>query len=302
MNQVVPGTKAIMAKGSKSFNFAARIFPAHTRNSARNLYAWCRHCDDLVDNAGSSEEKFRNLSELEQQTRAVLAGEAVPHIAFQAFAQACAAHKIPSEYPLDLLEGMRLDAEGTRYASLQDLEKYCYHVAGTVGLMMCHIMGVRGPEALTHAVDLGVGMQLTNIARDVREDFAAGRIYLPTDWLKEAGIPVGELMHPIHREKLKTVVHRLLDRADQKYREAAKGFPYLQWRAEFAIRVASSVYGGIGQKVRAKGSDAWEARVFTTKREKIFLALSAAVRALANLPKRAANPWQPLPIHQIWRP
>lgn len=300
--QLQAASEAIMAEGSKSFAFAARFLPAWQRRGARYLYAWCRHCDDLVDTAPSAEEKLRRVERLEEKTRLSWVDAPTGDPVFQAFREVSSAHRIPQDYALDLLEGMRADAEERRYETLPELERYCYYVAGTVGLMMCHVMGVSNPRALGHAVDLGVAMQLTNIARDVREDFEMGRIYLPLAWLREAGIPEGELLEERHREALCGIVTRLLAHAEGKYRSGADGLRYLHWRSALAIRVASGVYSGIGTEVLARGKAAWEKRCFTSPATKLRLAFKALLCSLPEIPARIMQPWAAKPIDTLWRP
>lgn len=300
--QLQAASEAIMAEGSKSFAFAARFLPAWQRRGARYLYAWCRHCDDLVDMAPEPEAKLRHVESLEEKTHLSWIDAPTGDLVFQAFREVSSGHRIPREYALDLLEGMRADAEGRRYETLPELERYCYYVAGTVGLMMSHVMGVSHARALDHAVDLGIAMQLTNIARDVREDFEQGRIYLPLSWLREAGIPEHELLDERHREALCGIVRRLLAHADAKYRSGAAGLRYLHWRSALAIRVASGVYAGIGSEVLARGRAAWEQRCFTSRATKLRLALRAAFSALPEIPARLLKPWAAKPIDTLWRP
>lgn len=295
-------SRAVMAAGSQSFDFAAKALPEWQREGARYLYVWCRHCDDKVDMAPTLPEKLANVRALEEQTKLSWIDIPADDLVFRAFGQVCSGYQIPREYPLDLLAGMRADAEGKRYETLEDLELYCYYVAGTVGLMMCHVMGISNPAALHHAVDLGIAMQLTNISRDVREDFEQGRIFLPLQWLREAGIPPEDLMNEAYRPALVNVVDRLLAHAREKYRSGDRGLRYLHWRSALAIRVASGVYSGIGREVLRRGPRAWDQRCFTTKFTKLKLALAAAFRSALEVPARARKPWAAKPIETLWRP
>jgi phytoene synthase len=295
-------SRAVMAAGSQSFDFAAKALPEWQREGARYLYTWCRHCDDRVDMAPTLAEKLTNVAKLEEQTKLSWIDIPPGDLVFRAFGQVCSGYQIPREYPLDLLAGMRADAEGRRYETIEDLELYCYYVAGTVGLMMCHVMGVSNPAALHHAVDLGIAMQLTNISRDVREDFEQGRVFLPLSWLREAEIPENDLMNEKYRDALVGVVNRLLAHAKAKYASGDRGLRYLHWRSALAIRVASGVYSGIGREVLRRGPRAWDERCFTTKLTKIRLALAAAFRSALEVPARARRPWAARPIETLWRP
>ncbi|RZA08149.1 MAG: phytoene/squalene synthase family protein [Proteobacteria bacterium] len=295
-------SRAVMAAGSQSFDFAAKALPEWQREGARYLYVWCRHCDDEVDNAPTLEQKLANVAKLEEQTKLSWIDTPEEDLVFRAFGQVCSNYQIPKQYALDLLAGMRADAEGKRYQTLADLEVYCYQVAGTVGLMMCHVMGLSHSRALDHAVDLGIAMQLTNISRDVGEDFAQGRVFLPLDWLRESGIPENDLMNPRYREALVGLVNRLLEHARAKYASGDRGLRYLHWRSALAIRVASGVYSGIGREVSSRGPAAWDRRCYTTKFTKLKLALGAAFRSALEIPFRATRPWAAKPIDTLWRP
>ena len=163
----------MIQKGSKSFSLAARLFDPATRDAAFFLYGWCRYCDDQVDQAGAPvtpEELDGRLQALKDNTTAAFSSAPQQEPVFVALQYIVRRHGIPEHYALELIEGMAMDVRATRYASLQDLVLYCYRVAGTVGLMMAHVMGLRDEAALKHAADLGIAMQLTNIARDIVED------------------------------------------------------------------------------------------------------------------------------------
>jgi len=271
---------AALKVGSTSFAAAARFFDARTRRDAELLYAWCRHCDDVIDGqvlghgtyadqAGAADR----LAVLVEQTRAALNGEPLPDPAFMAFQRVARAHRIPERYPLDLLEGFRMDVEGRRYREIGDTLAYAYHVAGVVGLMMALVMGVPpdDSETLDRACDLGLAFQLTNIARDVLEDAGRGRVYLPESWLLEAGIPPEHVAEARYRAALHGVALRLLDTADDYYASSGAGFTHLPLRAAMAIGAARSVYRGIGVRLRALGPTAWDARIATRRREKLAL-------------------------------
>jgi phytoene synthase len=165
----------------------------------------------------------------------------------------------------ELLAGMRMDVEGTRYASLEELKVYCYRVAGVVGLMMARVMGARDPRALLHARDLGEAMQLTNIARDVAEDERLGRVYLPQNWLTEYG-------------RVATV-DRLLTEAERGYVSGLQGLPYLPLRAAWAVASAAFIYRDIGQIVRARlgDTDPWLKRAVVPFRRKLWGVLRGAL-------------------------
>src|SRR5690606_27908984 len=152
----------------------------------------------------------------------------------------------------DVIEGFALDAEGWRPRTEEDLMRYCYHVAGAVGIMMAQVMGVvrDDGETLDRACDLGLAFQLANIARDVWEDDAGGRCYIPVEWLAEMDIPPGQHMKPMFRAQLVALVTRLLDMAEQHEAAGRVGAAQLGFRQRWAVLSAANIYGAIGRKVR----------------------------------------------------
>lgn len=294
-------------RGSKSFGLASKLLPQPLSEAAATLYSWCRYCDDQIDEGGVSfEAKTERLKSLEAQTRAAMieaSGNA--HWIFSEFATVARRYRIPEAYALDLLRGMEMDLHQTRYETFEELRRYCYHVAGTVGLMMTHVMGVGDPGALKHAVDLGIAMQLTNIARDVREDLNNGRLYLPLSWLKEMGIPDGvgsseQWTDPRYREAVFTAVKRLLERAEEFYRSGEQGLRYLPWRSSLAIGAASAVYREIGRQILRNGAESLNSRTIVSLRKKLFVIAGSILRAFTQ-----GSPWSarrvPRPIAETWR-
>jgi phytoene synthase len=282
-------------RGSKSFALAAQLFDPPTREGAILLYAWCRHCDDQIDeqmlgfrtgapSSGSAEER---LAALERETRRALAGEPVEDPAFAALQEVARRHDIPQGHPLDLLKGFAMDVEGRRYETLEDCCRYCYHVAGVVGVMMAYVMGARGEDTLDRASDLGIAFQMTNIARDVVDDAGAGRVYLPGDWLREAGVPSGEVARPEHRHAVHAVTERLLDEAERYYASAQVGLARLPFRSAWAVAAARRVYRDIGRLVRQRGPRAWDHRASTGRARKVLLALAAAGDAAVATRRRS---------------
>lgn len=266
-----------IAVGSKSFAAASRLFAPATRRSAVMLYAWCRHCDDVIDGqeaghsgrAFSQEDINRRLEDLIAETRAVYAGLPVKTLAFAAFKEVVDRHGIAEAYALEHLSGFAMDAHERRYQCIDDTLDYCYHVAGVVGLMMAQVMGVRSEETLDRACDLGMAFQLTNIARDIVEDAHVGRCYLPADWLDELTIPTANLAESQYRQRLAILSARLVDTAEPYYLSAEAGLTALPWRSAWAVATASGVYRQIGVKVKGLGAQAWDTRVSTSKMDKL---------------------------------
>lgn len=276
---------------SKSFSLASRLLPASARDEAVVLYAWCRRADDAVDEAPDLAAAAAALTRLEAELEAVYAGRSLEDPLLQAFAALVQRRGIPRDYPAELLAGMRMDLEGARYRHLPDLLRYAYRVAGTVGLMMCHVVGVDSPAALRRAVHLGIAMQITNICRDVLEDWQRGRVYLPADMLGRAwsGSPQPLAGSPLpadaHRS-LAPVVRRLLQEADRYYDSGELGLVALPWRASLAVRVAGRIYAAIGGRLAAQGYDPLRGRVYVSGPRKAWLVLRAALAELATAPTR----------------
>lgn len=319
MDALVTFARDRIERGSKSFAAAARLLSPEVRDSVYLLYAWCRHCDDVVDGQelghriagqinghnGARHDAEPDLAavqarvaRLQELTRAACRGEA-DELPFQALARVVAAHDIPERHPLELIEGFWMDARGTHYASLDDTLVYCYHVAGVVGVMMAMVMGVRDEETLDRACDLGLAFQLTNIARDVIDDWHVGRIYLPADWLADAGIPADAIADPDRRDEVWRVTLRLLDEAEHYYDSAYHGLAALPGRSALAIAAARQVYREIGRLIRNRGAEAWGNRTVVSRRRKLARITQASLVAVnakglapfSVTPPRATDLW-----------
>ncbi len=290
VQELAGASRRIIHQGSKSFAAAARMFDRETRDNAYMLYAWCRYCDDQIDNQElgfgakpqSGESTRMMLSALIEKTEAAIDEQPSDEPVFEALRYVLRRNEIPGRYPLELLEGFAMDARGAEYPTLEDTLLYCYYVAGVVGVMMAYIMGVRKPEVLQRAIDLGIAFQLTNIARDVGEDAELGRIYLPGDWLVGAGIPSGEILAPRHASSLRAVVDRLLNEAERYYDSANEGLRALDFRSAWAVAAARAVYREIGQVVRERGEDAWRERVVVSKPRKLLGLANGMLAALRS--------------------
>ncbi|MDE3240451.1 MAG: phytoene/squalene synthase family protein [Paracoccaceae bacterium] len=273
--------------GSRSFHVASKLLPASVRDPALALYAFCRLADDAVD---LDPEKPQAVLGLRDRLDRVYVGRPLDTPADRAFAAVVADYDMPRALPEALLEGFAWDATGRRYATLSDLRAYAARVAAAVGAMMCVLMRVRDPDALARACDLGVAMQLTNIARDVGEDLRAGRIYLPTDWLAEAGLsPEALIAAPAPSEPLALLVRRLLSEADRLYIRAASGVAALPPSCRPGILSARHVYAAIGGAVARNGHDTVSRRARTSGGRKLaLLGLSAAEAGLTLIMPRSA--------------
>ena len=273
----------MIARHSRSFDLASRLFPRARRDEVAALYAWCRVCDDAVDLAPPAGRRSA-FDTLHARLHAVYANAPQDDPVFDCFQQVVQRRCIPIEYPFELLGGMAMDVEHAGYDTLDELLVYCWRVAGTVGLMMCHVMGVSDERAAPHAAHLGIGMQLTNICRDVAEDWERGRVYVPAElldaelgrWLrKHALAPDRPPLSEPARLGLATAVRQLLARAERYYASADAGMAYLEPRSALAVRTARLVYSEIGRRIEARGCDVLRGRAVVPTRRKLRLAAQA---------------------------
>jgi len=266
---------AAIRKGSKSFHLASLILPAETRKAAISLYAFCRHSDDLIDDPRSSRA---SLDQLRHRLDLAYRGTPAPFACDRAFARTAETYSIPKCIPDALLDGFAMDLANRRYRTIADVKEYATCVAATVGLMMALVMKTGSAQALARAADLGLAMQLTNIARDVGEDARNGRLYLPGDWLRESGVnPETFLVCPRDSPELRAVIRRLLEEANHHYRLGHTGISALPQSCRHAIRTAAYVYEEIGAEIAANGFDSVTSRAHTRKVKKLALMLKARI-------------------------
>jgi 15-cis-phytoene synthase len=281
--------QALMQGGSKTFFAASRLLPRRVRGPAIALYAFCRVADDVIDD---STDRPTALAGLYERLGRIYEGRPMAFECDRALASVVSAFALPRELLDALLEGFQWDAEGRRYEAIEDLQAYGARVAGSVGAMMAVIMRARSEQAMARACDLGVAMQLTNIARDVGEDARCGRLYLPLQWLREAGVDADVWMQaPRFDARIASVVARLLDAADVLYRRSEHGIAQLPRDCRPAIHAARLVYAEIGRALEHVGLDSVQHRAVVSGRRKIALlarAGSAAFIAPADPRERLA--------------
>jgi phytoene synthase len=259
--------RAMIRTGSLSFHAASRLLPARVRDPALALYAFCRVADDDVD---ETQDKVAAVLRLRARLDLIYAGRPENRAPDRAFAAVIADFDLPRALPDALLEGLAWDASGRQYRNLSELNAYGARVAGSVGVMMCVLMRVREPDALARAADLGLAMQLTNIARDVGEDARAGRLFLPLDWLKEAGIDRDRfLADPVTSPELTAITARLLATADELYRRSSAGIYRLPRDCRMGISAARHIYAAIGSSLARQGHDNITRRARTSGAEKL---------------------------------
>ncbi len=291
-----------LSRHSRSFWLASLLLSPRCHEDAAAVYAWCRRADDAIDEPGGEDPRDA-LVRLRAELRAIYAGVPTTDPVLGAFQEVARRRHIPPEYPFELLDGMEMDISGHEYHHWQDTLLYCYRVASTVGLMMCHVLGVSDPRALRHAADLGVAMQLTNICRDVREDWGRGRMYLPSTALARHGgaaeRPRSALgLEVLGEEALASTVKHALDQADRYYASGRLGLRYLSLRCALSVDLARRVYAAIGSRIRARKCSVMLPRAFVPPWQKawcfLLSLLSASWRGLRG--QHRAEPTDDLPL------
>jgi 15-cis-phytoene synthase len=263
--------------GSRSFFAASLVLPRSIREPATGLYAFCRMADDAIDLGGDRRTALRDLH---ARLDRIYTGDPRGNAVDRAFADAVSRFAIPKQFPLALLEGFEWDSEGRRYENLSQLMAYGVRVAGTVGAMMAMVMEVRDSTLLARACDLGVAMQLTNIARDVGEDARCGRVYLPLEWLRAAGVDADEwLARPVFDHKLSAVIERLLAAADLLYARSDAGIGNLPAACRPGMYAARLLYSEIGREVSRRNFDSVNQRAVVSWRRKARILADAVVAA-----------------------
>ncbi|MBL8897205.1 MAG: phytoene/squalene synthase family protein [Planctomycetes bacterium] len=290
MTREVAPCRASIARNSKSFALAAKLLPRQQADEAAILYAWCRRADDTVDLATNAEARA-SLRRLHQELDSIYGGEILAEPILRAFQSVVRERALPRTLPEELLAGLEMDCELSWYETRDDLLRYCFRVAGVVGLMMCPTLEVRDPEALRRAAHLGMAMQITNICRDVLEDWDMGRLYVPEELLRAAGVRDLHLHlgrpFPAHAvEPMARAVQALLREADAYYASGDCGIAALPWRTALSIRTARRVYAAIGRRVERRGCDVTLGRAVVPLHEKLLHVARAALGVIEELPAR----------------
>lgn len=274
-----------LATHGKTFAWATRALGTATGQRVATLYAFCRRLDDLVDDKPGDEARA-----VLANVRRDLGQGRSEDVVVQRFIELADACGIESSVPLQLLAGFECDLGRVRIDSEAALVQYAYRVAGTVGLMSNRIFGVTDAEADAFAIDLGIAMQLSNIARDVVEDAARDRIYLPRPWIPRDVTPT-TLGHARLRTRLETrlAVNRTLALADRYYRSADVGLRYLPPRARLAVATASRCYEAIGDSIRAQRDTHWGERAYVRTGQRLRHTIRAASTWLGTLLRRRSK-------------
>jgi len=253
---VADAARAVLRRHGRTFFFASHLLGSRHAARAAMLYAFCRHVDDLADEASDAQAARTALAGV---SNALLTGRAAdPWTVSILSLQASSSLGVAPA--LALVAGVSSDLDTVRVADEAGLLRYAYQVAGTVGLMMCAVLDVQDPRAHPFAIDLGIAMQMTNIARDVGEDARMGRRYLPASWIGE--VQPEDIVAPdsLLQRKLRDATRRLLAHADRHYASAESGLGFLPARARLAILTAARTYRAIGDRIADNGYRSWDQR------------------------------------------
>lgn len=282
--------KEKLRTGSRTFFFASYLLQHDVANKAARLYQFCRHVDDVVDLARDCHEARKSIKFLLRDLE-LIEPESLEVKEARALFDECG---IPLWIPRELIRGVETDLDGVELDTEAELLEYSFRVAGTVGLMMCYVLGIHESSAHQHAVDLGIAMQLTNILRDVKEDAEMGRRYLPSSWVP--GITKSDLLSDsectIEQEIFKGLA-RLHDLSELYYKSGFNGLIFIPIKSRYAILVAGELYRNIGLKIKREGYNFRGKRVVIPLLSKLSITLSAILTATLS-----KNFWLGTPTHE----
>ncbi|CAA9455986.1 MAG: Phytoene synthase [uncultured Rubrobacteraceae bacterium] len=263
---------------SRTYYFSTSLFPKEIRPRVHALYAFMRYADELVDNPGVTtlDQQLANLEAFEKETLSAMAGRAVPNPVLRAFGHTTMLCGIDAGLMKAFMKSMKMDTHVFRYPAYDDLQEYVYGSAAVVGLMMCRVVGVRSEEATPHAEALGVAMQLTNFLRDIKEDWARGRVYLPLEDLDHFGYSEEELGRGVVDERFVALMRFEVARARKLYRTADAGMRYIPRGRRYPVVVARRLYEAILDRIEAQGYDVFARRAETSLSYKLRVAAACA--------------------------
>ncbi len=285
---------AVLKSHGRSFYFASHLLAPEYRARAARLYAFCRYVDDVADEAIVPDLAIKELDCIKHSIQSGRSDN--PCVSDMiALMQELA---MPQAPVLSLIDGIQSDLTMQQIQDEADLLRYAYQVAGTVGLMMCELLDVQHKQAWPFAIDLGIAMQLTNIARDVGQDAALGRIYLPATWL--GSMAAKEILSPSAQQalSLQSSTKRLLALAQEYYQSGLSGVVYLPPAARYGIIVAAHVYSEIGQTITHSDYRSWDRRAVVSQPRKVVCAASALIRYAVSPSLRQTNPCHARSLHQ----
>lgn len=258
---------------ARTFYFASLFLTAAQKPAVYSVYAICRRSDDIVDTEGNSDRK-KDLAAMENKITHAYSNEPLPDPLLAAFRHTVHEYAIPKSYFDELLKGMAMDLEKPRYENFQELSLYCYRVAGVIGLIILKIFKTDTPEAEPPAIALGIAMQLTNILRDIREDYLKKRIYVPQDELRRFGVTETQLAQHTVDNNFIALMRFQIDRAHEYYRQSAEGVKLIKAaRDRYVAGIMKEAYEKILDEIELKNYDIFSQKVFVPLRKKIMTAL-----------------------------
>lgn len=267
---------------AKTFYFASCLLPAEKRKAAYSIYAICRISDESVDNTGTAQSRSA-LQEIRRQIETAYGSTPIQQSLLASFRHTINTYTIPQDYFNELLTGMEMDLIKIRYATFDELYDYCYKVAGVVGLIMVRVFGFRNQNALAHAIELGVAMQLTNIIRDIAEDYRRGRIYIPLDEMKNFNVGETAFEQKSLTPGLKELLIFSTTRAHNYYQQAHAGIPYItDKRCRLTVKAMANLYEGILDDTAKHGYDVLSRRAHIRLSEKIFRITNILIRGVTS--------------------
>lgn len=274
--------RALTRREARNFYYGFMLLPLEQRRAIHAAYAFARECDDIVDGDMAVDEAERLLEAQRLRLDACLNGEPDGPV-FEALAHAVARFQIPHAYFKELVDGVSMDLTRSRYADFDELKSYCRGVASTVGLISIEVFGYDGGESSRkHAADLGVALQLTNILRDVREDFERGRIYIPLDEISAFGYSEGELLSGTVTPAFRHLVAFQAARAKEYFSQGRLLLPYLPRRARACVGVMTGIYQSILSGIERDPPVVFRRRLSVGTPRKLALAGREVVRSLAG--------------------
>jgi len=275
--------RTITRREAKNFYYAFLTLPAAKRRAIYAAYAFCRHCDDSVDEETSADAKLKALSDLQANLDNTYSGSASSPV-YVALADVARNYKIPQAYFQEIILGVESDLVKDRFQNFDELKEYCYRVASVVGLICLQIFGYEGDDAKEYAVDLGLAMQLTNIIRDVREDLDMGRVYLPQDEMARFGYSEEDLKNGVRNEAFLELMRFQSQRAREYFDRGFKLLPYLSRRSRACPAVLGALYSKVLDRIEASDYDVLESRVSLSKAEKIGIMAKTWLGSMLPLP------------------
>ena len=275
--------RTITRREAKNFYYAFLTLPAAKRRAIYAAYAFCRLCDDSVDEQSSADAKLKALSDLQANLDNTYSGSASSPV-YVALADVARNYKIPQAYFQEIILGVESDLVKDHFQNFDELKDYCYRVASVVGLICLQIFGYEDDDAKEYAVDLGLAMQLTNIIRDVREDLDMGRVYLPQDEMARFGYSEEDLKNGVRNEAFLELMRFQSQRAREYFDRGFKLLPYLSRRSRACPAVLGALYSKVLDRIEASDYDVLESRVSLSKAEKIGIMAKTWLGSMLPLP------------------